>query len=202
VAPRRPWQSVQAAELRFPSERERGTLKTLRPLTPKVFQSKIVPLDLDIFLSASLGDESGFDLEFDKQASAYSWKALDVEEKKRFLSTLINLSARHQKSKVSVSNLPKDVIIVDQDSVIGSDRGKESSSGQWPLMNKDNGGEGLYEPISSKEAADLMALMQKCDNAVTKADKFMDDLSRELNILDGANIHSIMASEENIDKYE
>ncbi len=59
---------------------------------------------------------------------------------------------------------------------------------------------GAYEPISSKESADLLQLMQKCEHAVTNADVFVEDLSRELNILDGANIHSIMASEENIDK--
>ena len=42
--------------------------------------------------------------------------------------------------------------------------------------------------------------MQKCEHAVTNADVFVEDLSRELNVLDGANIYSIMASEENIDK--
>ena len=42
--------------------------------------------------------------------------------------------------------------------------------------------------------------MSKCEHAVTNADIFVEDLSRELNLLDGANIYSIMASEENIDK--
>lgn len=59
---------------------------------------------------------------------------------------------------------------------------------------------GGYEPISSKESTDLLQLMQKCEHAVTNADVFVEDLSRELNVLDGANIYSIMASEENIDK--
>lgn len=59
---------------------------------------------------------------------------------------------------------------------------------------------GGYEPISSKESSDLLQLMQKCEHAVTNADVFVEDLSRELNVLDGANIYSIMASEENIDK--
>lgn len=57
-----------------------------------------------------------------------------------------------------------------------------------------------YEPISAKEAADLINLMQECDDAVTNADKFMAKLTGDLNLLDGANIKSIMASEENIDK--
>jgi hypothetical protein len=57
-----------------------------------------------------------------------------------------------------------------------------------------------YEAISTKEATDLLTLMQKCEHAVTNADIFLEDLNRELSILDGANIYSIMASEENIDK--
>ena len=57
-----------------------------------------------------------------------------------------------------------------------------------------------YEAIGPKEGGDLLALMSKCEHAVTNADIFVEDLSRELNLLDGANIYSIMASEENIDK--
>lgn len=57
-----------------------------------------------------------------------------------------------------------------------------------------------YEAIGPKEGSDLLALMSKCEHAVTNADIFVEDLSRELNLLDGANIYSIMASEENIDK--
>ena len=41
--------------------------------------------------------------------------------------------------------------------------------------------------------------MRNCEHAVTNADIFVEDLSRQLNILDGDNIYSIMASEENID---
>jgi predicted nucleic-acid-binding protein len=56
-----------------------------------------------------------------------------------------------------------------------------------------------FQAISAKESSDLLALIEKCENAVTNADIFVEDLSRELNLLDGANIHSIMASEENIE---
>ena len=40
--------------------------------------------------------------------------------------------------------------------------------------------------------------MSQCDYAVTHADKFVDDLQKQLNLLDGANIQSIMASEESV----
>ena len=44
-----------------------------------------------------------------------------------------------------------------------------------------------------------MELMRGCEYAVSNADNFVDNLSRQLNVLDGDNIYSIMASEENID---
>ena len=65
------------------------------------------------------------------------------------------------------------------------------------MMGKDVGDE-AYRAISDREASDLLTLMKSCDHAVTNADLFVDDLSRQLNILDGDNIYSIMASEESI----
>ena len=41
--------------------------------------------------------------------------------------------------------------------------------------------------------------MASCEHAITNADSFADDLSRQLNVLDGENIYNIMASEESID---
>ena len=42
-------------------------------------------------------------------------------------------------------------------------------------------------------------LMASCEHAITNADAFSEDLSRQLNVLDGENIYNIMASEESID---
>ena len=56
-----------------------------------------------------------------------------------------------------------------------------------------------YQAISDKETTDLRALMSGCDTAVTAADQFADRLTAELSVLDGDNIHSMMASEEAVD---
>ena len=129
------------------------------------------------------GESDQFQLEFDK---LFTWTVLDLDEKCKFLTTLVNLSIR-KGDKIVAENLPKNVEIVELD-------GEDKSSKVWPLQRE----ESEYEAISAKEAQDLMQLMEKCDHAVTNADLFVEDLSKELNILDGANIHSIMASEENI----
>ena len=52
-----------------------------------------------------------------------------------------------------------------------------------------------YQAISDKETTDLRALMSGCDTAVIAADEFADRLAKELSVLGGDNIHSMMASE-------
>ncbi|CAB4057241.1 EXOC1 [Lepeophtheirus salmonis] len=62
-----------------------------------------------------------------------------------------------------------------------------------------DGGEDVYKAMTGKEISDLMSLMSKCEHAVTNADVFIEDLNRELNVLDSANVYSIMANQENMD---
>ena len=138
----------------------------------------------------------------------YAYKAVNYEEKKRFLSTLIRLadqvSSAGQSRKVSACNLPPDLVLEDTKSktaplasVARSGDSQEEAKDSWPMMGKDEADE-AYQAISDREAADLMTLMKSCDHAITNADLFVEDLSRQLNILDGDNIYSIMASEESI----
>ncbi len=109
------------------------------------------------------GDGVGFELEFERGAASHAWTAAAADDKKRFLSTLINLSARHDrrggKKKLTLANLPEDVIVVDADEGLNlSDRSrarKEQEEAEAAAA------QAAYEPISSKEAADLTALMAK-----------------------------------------
>jgi len=146
------------------------------------------------------GDQQGFELEFEKGATV-SWTAVNVDEKKRFLSTLINLNARHdrqrhKKKKLGLKNVPEDIMLVDAEDAAGGSKARRKAREE----DEEGGrrGEEDYEPVSTREAADFMAMMEKCEHAVTNADVFAEDLARELSVLDGANIHSIMASEESV----
>ena len=147
-----------------------------------------------------------FELGFNDKLMAY--KAINYEEKKRFLTSLIGLSDRFhmkksgQSRKISLQNLPPDLVL--EESIRSKGRGPsgddsaEANKDSWPMMGKDEADE-AYQAINDREAADLMTLMKSCDHAITNADLFVDDLSRQLNVLDGDNIYSIMASEESID---
>lgn len=128
----------------------------------------------------------------------FTWSAISFEEKQRFLSTLVNLSVRRQRNqlrKVALLNLPPGVVIED------APQNQGAADAKWAaIINKEDMADGeTYQAINDREASDLLALMRNCEHAITNADIFVEDLSRQLNILDGDNIYSIMASEENID---
>jgi len=55
-----------------------------------------------------------------------------------------------------------------------------------------------WHALSQKEEADLDTIMSQCEFAISNAEKFADQLSRDLSVLDGANIHSIMGSEDQV----
>eukprot|EP00058_Branchiostoma_floridae_P002296 XP_002587784.1 hypothetical protein BRAFLDRAFT_92229 [Branchiostoma floridae] len=55
-----------------------------------------------------------------------------------------------------------------------------------------------YQVLTVQEEADLEKLISQCDFAVSNAEAFTEQLSKDLSMLDGANIHSIMASEEQV----
>jgi len=115
----------------------------------------------------------------------------------RFLATLINLSSRHDRQrdrkKLVLKNVPEDVVLIDSEDISKSRRKQPQEAEETEEGISED-----YEAISTREATDLMALMEKCDHAITNADVFAEDLAKELSVLDGANIHSIMASEESV----
>ena len=139
------------------------------------------------------------------------WTAVNFEEKKRFMSTLVSLATKSKragsKNLVTLANLPPEVAAAaESDSNKQSvSENEEAKNEKWPLGRDmiEVGGKSenvAYQAISDKEEKDVLGLMKTCDYAVTNADLFVDDLQRQLNILDGANIHSIMASEESVEK--
>lgn len=64
----------------------------------------------------------------------------------------------------------------------------------------DDSDDGLadYQPISAKEEADFRRLLTRANLTIGEADKFADVLAEQLQLLDGANIQSIMDSETSV----
>eukprot|EP00095_Tigriopus_kingsejongensis_P011050 snap_masked-scaffold23_size669530-processed-gene-1.4 protein:Tk11050 transcript:snap_masked-scaffold23_size669530-processed-gene-1.4-mRNA-1 annotation:"exocyst complex component 1" len=146
-----------------------------------------------------LQGENHFELEFEKP---FSWMAVQAEELNKFLATLINLCYRHAAiyPNLRLANLPPALVHLAQKPGEIEPQSASSQGGEaWPIPEPLDE-ETAYQAISDRETGDLMALMGKCEHAVTNADVFVDDLTRQLSALDDSNISSILQSEENVDK--
>lgn len=55
-----------------------------------------------------------------------------------------------------------------------------------------------YQELNAREEQDIEIMMEGCEYAISNAEAFAEKLSRELQVLDGANIQSIMASEKQV----
>ncbi|XP_040190682.1 exocyst complex component 1 isoform X8 [Rana temporaria] len=55
-----------------------------------------------------------------------------------------------------------------------------------------------YQELNTREKQDIEFMMVGCEYAISNAEAFAEKLSRELQVLDGANIQSIMASEKQV----
>jgi len=117
----------------------------------------------------------------------YTWTFNRLEEKESFIKVLQQMCEKYNIGRrTKYMNLGWVAGTVDQ-----SARGQGNN-----VVQEEEVG---YQPISEKETSDLKALMSGCDTAISAADEFADRLSKELSVLDGDNIHSMMASEEAVD---
>ena len=132
-------------------------------------------------------DSPEFRMDLDER---YTWVVSNVESKEEFLKTVQIQCERYnigRKTKYLNLNLATDSSVRGQGGVGEDDQGKDEPE------------EGGYQAISEKETTDLRALMSGCETAITAADQFAERLTAELSVLDGDNIHSMMASEEAVD---
>jgi len=117
-----------------------------------------------------------------------TWTLSSMEEKEAFILILQQMCDKY--------NIGRRTKYLNLGWVSGSG-GDQSARGQGvnPVHQEEVG----YQAISEKETSDLKALMSGCDTAISHADEFADRLARELSVLDGDNIHSMLASEEAVD---
>ncbi|ELT89930.1 hypothetical protein CAPTEDRAFT_229168 [Capitella teleta] len=135
-------------------------------------------------------DTPEFDLHFEK---VYKWQCSSIAEKKAFISCLFKLSQRYLVQKPEFNNIPPG-LIEDPNQVPGG----ESTSGQVDDITALGADTENWQALSTKEEEDMDVLMTKCDYAISNAEAFTEELTNQLSMLDGANIHSIMESEEQV----
>ncbi|KAM9831670.1 exocyst complex component 1 [Neosynchiropus ocellatus] len=125
-----------------------------------------------------------FDLHFEK---IYKWVASSTAEKNSFISCIWKLNQRYLRKKVEFVNVSPQLL---EESV---------PSGESPsVVGGDEDALDDYQELSTREEQDIESMMEMCEYAISNAEAFAEQLSRELQVLDGANIQSIMASEKQV----
>ncbi|XP_078682559.1 exocyst complex component 1-like isoform X1 [Branchiostoma floridae x Branchiostoma belcheri] len=128
-----------------------------------------------------------FDLHFEK---SYKWVASNVAEKSAFMSCLWKLCQRYLiKKRPDFVNVNPQLL---EEAVQVGELTRTMPQGAEDVVDEE------YQVLTAQEESDLEKLISQCDFAVSNAEAFTEQLSKDLSMLDGANIHSIMASEEQV----
>uniref|UniRef100_UPI00398ED943 exocyst complex component 1 isoform X6 n=1 Tax=Pristiophorus japonicus TaxID=55135 RepID=UPI00398ED943 len=132
-----------------------------------------------------------FDLHFEK---VYKWVASSTAEKNAFISCIWKLNQRYLRKKIEFVNVSSQLLEelpkVTEESV-PSGENQSVAGGDEESLDE-------YQELNAREEQDIEIMMDGCEYAVSNAEAFAEKLSRELQVLDGANIQSIMASEKQV----
>ncbi|XP_030836970.1 exocyst complex component 1 isoform X4 [Strongylocentrotus purpuratus] len=131
-------------------------------------------------------DVPDFDLHFEK---VYKWIASNVAEKNAFMSSLWKLSQRYLKQLKKPDFINVKPALLEE--YLSLDQAKVAQS-EDDLNNED------YQALSGREEADLERMMAECEFAIGNAEAFIERLANDLSVLDGANIHSIIESQQEV----
>ncbi|KAK7133112.1 hypothetical protein R3I94_015107 [Phoxinus phoxinus] len=125
-----------------------------------------------------------FDLHFEK---VYRWVASSTAEKNSFISCIWKLNQRYLRKKVEFVNVSPQLL----EESVPSGESQSVAGGDEDALDD-------YQELNTREEQDIESMMEVCEYAISNAEAFAEKLSRELQVLDGANIQSIMASEKQV----
>ncbi|XP_078404171.1 exocyst complex component 1 isoform X4 [Cetorhinus maximus] len=132
-----------------------------------------------------------FDLHFEK---VYKWVASSTAEKNTFISCIWKLNQRYLRKKIEFVNVSSQLLEelpkVTEESV-PSGENQSVTGGDEESLDE-------YQELNAREEQDIEIMMDGCEYAISNAEAFAEKLSSELQVLDGANIQSIMASEKQV----
>uniref|UniRef100_A0A670YC95 Exocyst complex component 1 n=1 Tax=Pseudonaja textilis TaxID=8673 RepID=A0A670YC95_PSETE len=139
----------------------------------------------------AIKESSEFDLHFDK---VYKWVASSIAEKNTFISCIWKLNQRYIRKKIDFINVSSQLLEelpkVTEESVPSGENQNVGGTDEEAVDE--------YQELNAREEQDIEIMMEGCEYAISNAEAFADKLSRELQVLDGANIQSIMASEKQV----
>ncbi|XP_059354707.1 exocyst complex component 1-like isoform X1 [Carassius carassius] len=131
-----------------------------------------------------------FDLHFEK---VYRWVASSTAEKNSFISCIWKLNQRYLRKKVEFVNVSPQLLeeLPKAEESVPSGESQSVAGGDEDALDD-------YQELNTREEQDIESMMEVCEYAISNAEAFAEKLSSELQVLDGANIQSIMASEKQV----
>ncbi|XP_064422782.1 exocyst complex component 1-like [Latimeria chalumnae] len=130
-------------------------------------------------------EDPDFNLHLDKM---YKWTASNRLEKNAFIACLWKLNCRYLSKKVKFINIPSYIL----------EEGSSSEESRRTGVEAEEDRDDPYQELTIRESADIDALMNECDCSIANADAFTRRLSQDLQVLDEANLRSIIASEKQV----
>ncbi len=133
-----------------------------------------------------------FDIVLEK---TFKWFTANLHERQNFIVVLYKQINRHVKGEKAVfKNVPRSWLSDSPEKLIKGENKNDA--------NEDSEESDSYEDfhaLTEKEESDLSKLIAECDFAISNAELFMEQLGKNLQDLDGANISTILASEKQVD---
>lgn len=133
------------------------------------------------------------DIMLEKQ---YKWFTANLHERQNFIAVLYKQINRHVKGEKGVfKNVPK--AWLSDSSPEKLTKGEKKNDANENSEESDSYED--FHALTEKEELDLSKLISECDFAISNAELFMEQLGKNLQDLDGANISTILASEKQVD---
>ncbi|KAK6493090.1 exocyst complex component 1 isoform X3 [Huso huso] len=136
-----------------------------------------------------------FDLHFEK---VYKWVASSTAEKNSFISYIWKLNQRYLRKKIDFVNVSSQLLEGETDYLFYFCKESVPSGENQSVAGGDEETLDDYQELNTREEQDIEIMMEGCEYAISNAEAFAEKLSSELQVLDGANIQSIMASEKQV----
>uniref|UniRef100_T1JC86 Exocyst complex component Sec3 PIP2-binding N-terminal domain-containing protein n=1 Tax=Strigamia maritima TaxID=126957 RepID=T1JC86_STRMM len=135
-------------------------------------------------------DTNEFELKFEK---VYKWAASNINERNSFILCLWKTCCQYlPNKKPKFNHMPERLL---EDPILTP----EVELSSQPIGEEDAIEMEDYQDLTEKEETGVEKLMSQCEFAISNAEAFTEQLSKDLSILDGTNIHTIMASEKEVE---
>lgn len=134
-----------------------------------------------------------FDIVLEKQ---YKWITANLHERQNFIAILYRQINKHVKGgeKAIFKNIPKSWLVEGSPEKVAAEKQDETIESSDELDGYED-----FSALTEREETDLNKLISECNFAISNAELFMEQLTKNLQELDGANVQSVLASENQVD---